>query len=225
MLRPTFKQIFGQVCPFTLEEIKQKFAFDVRLPEAVKDTTTGEPTWASSINPKHFITQNNMRKYSEDNTWMRPKTPLTGIKDVIEAWQKINYMTTERQFDSLNVSESDTIYSSENVFRSLDCTDCKNVVFSEGCVTSENIIACQRSSDCHYALKVDDSATCINCYQVIASSKISQSYFIQDAKNLRECMFCSHISNRKYCIANMQCEEKEYFFIKQQIIKWILKGN
>lgn len=31
--------------------------------------------------------------------------------------------------------------------------------------------------------------------------------------------FCSHIANKKYCIANMQFEEEEYFEIKKNNYK------
>ena len=34
----------------SLDVIFQKYAFDVKLPYQVKDTTTGEITWADSIN-------------------------------------------------------------------------------------------------------------------------------------------------------------------------------
>lgn len=35
-------------------------------------------------------------------------------------------------------------------------------------------------------------------------------------------MFCSHISNRRYCIANMQFDKEEYMEIKKEILKWIV---
>lgn len=53
---------------------------------------------------------------------------------------------------------------------------------------------------------------------------ISNSLFIQDSNSLHECMFCSHIANKRYCIANMQFEKEEYFAIKKQVIDWIVKG-
>ena len=33
-----------------------------------------------------------------------------------------------------------------------------------------------------------------------------------------------HISNKKYCICNMQFEKEEYFAIKKEIIKWIMNS-
>lgn len=217
-----FWEIFNQKCPLNIEEVLSEFAFDIKLPNKVIDAVTGVETWASSVNSNKYITQENMEKYDDYKGWMRPKKEITSLDEIIKLWNKINYTTTERNYDSINVSKSDTIYSCENVYRSQDCRKSKNVIFTDGCGDSEYIIACQRSSNCSYCIRVDDSNSCSNSYNVICSAKISNSFFIQDANSLHECMFCSHISNRRYCIANMQFEKEEYFAIKEQIIKWIV---
>ena len=84
------------------------------------------------------------------------------------------------------------------------------------------MIASQRTSDSINCLRVDDSSSCSNSFNVICSGKIANSYFIQDCSDLYECIFCSHISNRKFCIGNMQYEEDEYYQIKKTIVDWIL---
>lgn len=216
-----FMGVFGEKCNLSIEEVLSEFAFDVRLPNKVIDMVTGEETWASSINANKYISQTNMEKYDEYKGWMRPKKEVNSIDDIIKAWNKINYLTTERIYDSINVSKSDTIYNCENVYRSQDLRMCKNAVFSDGSGDSEYILACQRSSNCSYCIRVDDSGSCSNSYNVICSAKISNSFFIQDANSLYECMFCSHIANRRYCIANMQFEKDEYMQIKKEVIKWI----
>jgi len=216
-----FMGVFGEKCSLSIEEVLSEFAFDVRLPNKVIDMVTGEETWASSINANKYISQTNMEKYDEYKGWMRPKKEVNSIEDIIKAWNKINYLTTERIYDSINISKSDTIYNCENVYRSQDLRMCKNAVFSDGSGDSEYILACQRSSNCAYCIRVDDSGNCSNSYNVICSAKISNSFFIQDANSLYECMFCSHISNRRYCIANMQFEKDEYMQIKKEVIKWI----
>lgn len=224
-----FTEIFGQQCPLSIEEVLSEIAFDIRLPNKVIDAVTGDDTWASSINSNKYISQNNMRKYDEYKGWIRPKKEINSLDEILNLWNKINYTTTERIYDSINVSKSDTIYSCENIYRSQDCRSCKNTIFTDGCANSEYIIACQRSSNCSYSIRVDDSHNCSNSYNVICSAKISNSFFIQDANSLHECMFCSHISNRRFCIANMQFEKEEYMSIKKEIIKWIiaqlLNGN
>ena len=50
-------QITGFQNPMTVEQFMTKYAFDVRLPSPVNDSTTGEITWAQSTNPSKFIRQ------------------------------------------------------------------------------------------------------------------------------------------------------------------------
>ena len=219
-----FKNIFGIECPYSLEEILNKFAFDVSLPKKVHDSTTGEITWTQSINSSKYIKQDNMENYDVKYGWFQPKREVNNLNDLLKLWKRINYTTTERIYDSINVSESDPIYRSENVYRSTDLRNCKNVIYSDGLGDCESIPASQRTASSSFCIRVDDSANCTNSYNVICSNKISNSFFIQDANNLNECMFCSHMSNKRFCIANMQFEKKEYFAIKAEIIKWILSN-
>ena len=218
-----FMSIFGQKNTYNLEEILTEFAFDIKLPQKVIDTTTGEETWAISINPTKFITQKNMENFNHGNGWMLKKRHVGSLEEILKLWKKINYTITERIYDSTNISQSDTIYSCENLLRCNDCKACKNSMYLDGCSNSEFMIASQRTVTSSFCLRVDDSANCSNSYNVICSAKISNSFFIQDCNSLHECLFCSHISNRKYCIANMQFEKEDYFAIKNGIVRWIFK--
>lgn len=217
-----FMEIFERKCPLGIEDLLSECAFDIRLPNKVIDAVTGKETWASSINSNKYISQTNMQKYDRYKGWMRPKKEINSLDEILKLWDKVNFTTTERIYDSINVSKSDTIYNCENIYRSQDCRSCKNTIFTDGCANSEYIIACQRSSNCNYSIRVDDSNNCSNSYNVICSSKISNSFFIQDANSLHECMFCSHISNCRYCIANMQFDKEEYKSIKEEVMKWIV---
>lgn len=217
-----FKNVFGRENVLSLDEIFAKFAFDEKLPKLVKDSWTNEDTWADSPNAHSYMTQKNTDIWDEEKGWMREKKPISSLEDLIKLWKEIDYTTTERVYDSTNVACSDTIYTSENVYRSSDCRDCKNIVFTDSCSLCEYSLACSRSGNCSFSIRVDDSGSCTNSYNVICSSKISNSFFIQDAFNLNECMFCSHIANKSYCIANMQFEKEEYIQIKEKIIDWIL---
>lgn len=60
-----FFNIFGKENPFTIKEIEEKFAFDVKLPKQVKDSVTGEITWSEMENAKKYIKQDTMRKYDQ----------------------------------------------------------------------------------------------------------------------------------------------------------------
>lgn len=222
VLDEIFMGVFEQKCLLNLNDVLSEFAFDIKLPNKVIDAVDGKETWASSINSNKYISQENMMKYDNYKGWMRPKKEISSLDEILTLWNKINYTTTERNYDSINISKSDTIYRSENIYRSQDCRECKNAIFIDGCANSEYILACQRSSNLSYCIRVDDSSNCSNSYSVICSSKISNSFFIQDANSLYECMFCSHISNRRYCIANMQFDKDEYMNIKFEVLKWIV---
>lgn len=224
IINKVFVNIFGVPCPYTLDEVLERFAFDVKLPKKVKDSTTNEITWADSINSGRFITQTNMEKRDTTVGWMLEYQKISNLDDLIQIWNSINLTTTERVYDSLNVAQSDTIYGCQNIYRSTDCSDSKNMIFCDSCGTSEYLIASQRSGTCTFCIRTDDSKDCSNSYNVIYSNKVSNSLFIQDCFNLYECMFCSHIANKKYCIANMQFTEEEYFQIKSAIIDWILNS-
>ena len=217
-----FQAIFAHDCPYDLATLKQKFAFDIKLPEVVKDSTTGEKTYSAIANGKTYITDANSQRRGNEQGWMLPKQPIHGLKDLFKIWDSINYVTTERVYESENVQASDPIYNSVNVYNSTNCGKCKNILYCDGTYDSNFSIACQRSTNVNYCLRVDDSNTCSNSYNVICCGNISNSFFIQDSGHLHECMFCSHISNHEYCIANMQFTEKEYRQYKAKIIDWIL---
>ena len=219
-----FRNIFDDDNNYTLDVLLEKFAFDVKLPKQVNDSITNEITWADAINSGRFITNKNMEKRDETQGWMLPKKEINNLQELIDIWKTINLTTTERVYDSINVIKSDTIYRCENVYRSTDCRDSKNMIFCDSCGNCEFLLASQRSSVCNFCIRTDDSTNCSNSYNVICSNKISNSLFIQDCFDLYECMFCSHIASKRFCIANMQFDEDEYYEIKKAIVRWILSS-
>lgn len=222
IINKIFNSVFETNNTFTLDNILDKFAFDIRLPNQVTDSTTNEITWADSINSGKFITNQNMQKRDETIGWMLPKKELNNLQELFDIWNSINLTTTERFINSINVLKSDTIYGCQNVYRCSNCNNSKNIVFCDSCGNSEYILASQRSGSCNFCIRCDDSTNCSNSYSVIYSNKVSNSLFIQDCFDLYECMFCSHIASKRFCIANMQFEEEEYYEIKKLIIDWIL---
>lgn len=216
-----FQAVFGRNNPYDLKTLREKFAFDIILPTAVQDSTTGEETWTALPNAKLYITDRNSAKRDAQESWLRPQKPVHNLKELLATWEEINYITTERVYDSENVAASDPIYGSVNVYNSTNCGKCKNIIFCDGTYNSEFALGCQRSDGVNFCVRADDSNACTNSYNVICSGKVSNSMFIQDCESLHECVFCSHISNHEYCIANMQYSETEYFYLKEQILKWI----
>lgn len=214
-------QVFGFQNPLTLEQVFQKFAFDLRLPQQVTDSSTGEPTWAQSANPTKFISFENQMKRED---YEKPAKQLNTIEDILESWNQINEMTTERYLDSINIGQSDNIYSSENVFRSQDIHNSKNVVYCDSMVSgsSEFVLACQRSGALSFCIRVEDSGECSNSFNVQWCKYIVNSMFISDANTLQDCMFTSHMNNKRFMVANMQFDETEYRRLRDIVARWIL---
>jgi len=215
-------QIFGCQNPLTLDQAMSKFAFDINLPQKVYDTTTNEVTWAQSTNPTKFITLNNVLQRSKVDDWIIPKRPIENVDDILTIWAETNLMTTERTRESMNVSKSDNISFCQNVFRSQDCGESKNLLFCDGVYKSEFTSASQRSITLNFCIRAEDSRECSNSFNVIWSGKVSNSFFIQDCYDISDCMFCSHITSKRYCIANMQFEKEEYMKLHKEVIQWIL---
>lgn len=69
----TFKMIFNKELSLNIDEFISKFAFDIKLPRKVIDSTTGEETWSVLMNSTKFITQTNMENYDREKGWMLKK--------------------------------------------------------------------------------------------------------------------------------------------------------
>lgn len=222
-------KIIGQICgyqnPLSLEQFMQKFAFDVRLPQQVYDSTDNTITWASSTNPTKFIKMDTARAKYAENDGYREKQPINSLQELLTLWNEINYFTAERQIESINVAESDSIIKSENVYRSQDIRRSKNILFSDGVEDSEFIAAGQRSGGNAFCIRVEDSGECSNSFGISWSSKITNSFFIHDCFDMTDSMFCTNMRGRQYCIANMQFEKDEYEKLRQQVVQWILTPN
>lgn len=220
-------QVFGYQNPLSLEAFMKKFAFDVRLPQPVTDAVDGKTTWAQSTNPARYVSLPNARDIniggaSKETDYLRPKQPLNTIEEVITAWNEINFTTTERYKEALNVSESDNVYFSENVYRSQDISRSKNILFSDGVNDSEFIAASQRSGNSTFCVRVEDSTECSNCFNVIWSMKLNNCFFMNDTSDMQDSMFCTNVKGKRYCIANMQYDAEEYHRIKDMVMRWAL---
>lgn len=220
-------QIFGFENPLSLDEFMKKFAFDIRLPQAVIDSTDGGTTWASSTNPTRFVSMHNARTLeiggaSPKTDFMRPKRSLKSVQDILDAWSEINFTTTDRHVESLNVAESDHVSRSENVFRSQDTHGSRNILFCDSAINSEYMAACQRSVNSSYCIRLDDSGECSNSFGVSFSSHVTNCFFMHDVGDMQDSMFCTNMKGKRFCIANMQYTEEEYKAIREIVARWIL---
>ena len=218
-----FIKVFNQINKFTLDEIREKFAYEINLPRKVKDNITMEETYTNFLKGSHFVIDKNMRK--NNICMMRKKERINSFDDIMEIWNQINFITTERVVDSTNVSKSDKIFGSNDVYMCTSCSNSNNIIYCDCVNNCEYVLASKGTDNCNYCICSCDSSSSSNSFGITWSNKIVNSMFILDCNNLYECMFCAHIGHKRFCIANMQFEEKEYYEIKEKIIEYILSNK
>ncbi|MEO6761040.1 MAG: hypothetical protein ABI220_01525 [Candidatus Saccharimonadales bacterium] len=215
-------QIFGYQNPLSLEQAMQKFAFDVRLPQQVLDSTDGTASWAQSVNATRYMKMANARAMEQSQTGLRPPKQLTGLQDVIAAWNEINYTTTERLLESDNIAESDNINNSQSVFRSQDIRRSKNVVFSDNLSNCEFLVACQGSVNSAFCIRISDCSEVSNSFEISWCAKLNNCLFMHDCGDMQDSMFCTNMKGGRFCIANMQFDEAEYRRLRNETVRWVL---
>ncbi|MBI2600733.1 hypothetical protein HYW42_02160 [Candidatus Daviesbacteria bacterium] len=218
-----FKEVFSRDNALTLQQLQDKFAIDIPRPRKFACGLSGENTWIFSSDKEKVASQKAVEKRFGENEWIQPLREFNSIEDILKAWQEINFLTGEKYINSKDILESDSIYSSSNVFQSISIFDSKNIIFGYKLFDCNYMFASRDDSSCNLGIRVKESIYCSSSFEVSWSNKVSKSMFIHDGFDLYECLFCSHLRSKKYCIANMQFEEKEYFRIKQMVIDWILR--
>lgn len=224
ILDETVGQIFGYQNPLNLDQAMTRFAFDVRLPQQVFDSISGEPTWVAALGQGRYMTMDEVRRRLHSTDELRPHRDLQSIDQVLGVWDEINYASSERQIASTNVAECDGVYHSDMVYRSIDVRKSKNILFSDGVDDCDHVVAGQTSKKCAYSIRVEDSKNITASFNVVWSNKIKNSFFIQDCYDLEDCMFCAHLAGKRFCIANIQYNEADYRRIKDMVMRWALQS-
>lgn len=218
-----FKDVFEIENHYSLEELQKKFAIDIPSARRVTCELSQKDTWTISSEEDKIASQKAIANRFKKDEWMRKKKSLGSIKDLLKAWDEINYLTGEKYVNSQEVAESDGIYNSASVYRSMSIFDSKNIIFSYKIFDCNYMLASRDNSSCTLGIRIKESIFCSSGFEISWSNKVSKSMYIHDGFDLYECLFCSHIRSRKYCIANMQFEKEEYFRLKKNVVDWILK--
>lgn len=88
--------------------------------------------------------------------------------------------------------------------------------FSEDCYYSVHITNCRNCVDCLNVHKSErcyecvDSYECYDCRWVESCKNCSSSAFLKGCTGCRDCMFCTNLTQKRFCIDNVQYTEDEY---------------
>lgn len=218
-----FKDIFGTNDSFYPEEIREKFAFDIPLPSKRRCALSGKDTWSVLKEGDKVASQDAILEQFKKDEWLRKKKPINTVSDVLKYWKEINYETGDKNINSKDVFASDGVYNSIFIYNSHSIFNSKNIVFCYDVADCNYMVASRNNESSTFGIRMKESSNCSSSFEVSWSAKVSKSMYIHDSIDLYECLFCSHIRSRRYCIVNMQFEKEEYFKIKKMVVDWVLK--
>lgn len=218
-----FGDVFGIDNSYTVRELQKRFAIDIPSVQKVTCALSNINAWTISQNNEKIASQQAIADRFKKDEWMRKKKSLNSIENILKSWEEINYLTGEKYINSKDVAESDGIYNSVSVYHSLSIFDSKNILFSYKLFDSNYMLASRDDSSCTLGIRMKESIFCSSGFEISWSNKVSKSMYIHDCFDVYECLFCSHLRSKKYCVANMQFEKEEYFQLKKLIVDWILK--
>lgn len=219
-----FKDVFGVDNSYTLDALQKKFAIDIPLAQKVTCALSKEDTWTISPKEEKIASQKAIAERFKKDEWMRKRKPFKSIDEILESWEEINYLTGEKYISSKEVAESDGIYNSAHVYKSVSVFDSQNTIFCYKIFDCNYMLASRDNSSCNLGIRMKESIFCSSGFEISWSNKVSKSMYIHDCFDVYECLFCSHVRSKKYCIANMQFDKEEYFKLKKLVIEWILRG-
>ena len=201
--------------------ISEKFVEGIPLPEKAKSYVSGKAVWVVGDRKDKLISQQEVADRFKGGGWMRVGEPIRTMQDILKNWSEVNYEVASRSVNSTEVEESDGIYNSRGVYRSSSIFDSKNIVGSYKLFDCHYMLGSRDDSACSFGARVKESVYCSHCFEVSWSHKVSRSMFIHDCTDVTECLFCVHLRSKKYCVANMQLSQEEYFRIKKMVVEWI----
>jgi hypothetical protein len=215
-----WNQVFPKHPPLEIEVVKKLFTKDLILPELYSTHQTKSTVYSSpEYGYKKFISQEEAEKRSSIDNFMEVSKSLSNLSEVLQHVQTIALFRASRAINSEVLEESDDIYSSSYIYNSTHIYNCQKLMFCNNNKTSEYLIASKGNADSSFGIRLVDSTSISNSFDIHWSGKCAHSYFCVDSYDLRDCMFCFHLTSKQFCIGNIQYTEAEYKKLKDTILK------
>lgn len=217
-----YDQIFGgYLAPTNGLEFFKKTIDPFYYPSKVRSALSGKTLYTSVLTNNKYISQAEARTESDKHDWLYPKQEIHSLKDLHKMLAKFEFMQTDRVNTSANVERSDDIVGSQHIYDSVNIINSEYVANCNWGWANQYLIGCTRSGDSTFCAGMTEGVMSSNSFQVYASYKINNSMYIKSCYDLFECMWCAHLSGKRYCIANMQFTKDEYFILKKKILEWL----
>lgn len=203
-----------------IEKFRELYTKDIILPKKYTSAHGGETVYCSpEYGYKRFISSAELEKHRQMDDFMVEPKPIHSLADVLQEMKDLALFRGSRMLNSDIVEESDDIYSSSYIYGSTHLYSCQKMMFCNNDKTSEYLLASKGSGDSAFGMRIIDSGGVSHSFDVTWSGKCANSYFCHSSVDLRDCMFCFHLTSKQYCIANMQFTKDEYMKLKDVILR------
>ena len=132
---------------------------------------------------------------------------FTQINDLLHKVPLASILNTNTQ----NAQFNNFIYEAKNCYMSFVVYyDSENIFYSSWIFGSKNIFDCfiiRSSENCYSST---DLTGCYNCFYTILCNSSSNCYYSRNLRWCSFCIWCSNLTNKKYCIKNVQYTKEEY---------------
>jgi hypothetical protein len=215
-----WKQIFPGHNSLPIDQFKKLYTQDLQLPIKVQSNISKSDVYSSveEYGYKKFISEEENQKRNAEDNFIKPKTEISSLDNLIENINDIAMFRASRSLNSDSIEESDDIYSSSFIYNSTHLHSCHHMMWCHGNKASEYLMACSENGESSFGIRLRDSGSVSNSFDMHWCGKSSNCYFCSDCFDLRDCMFCFHIVSKQYCIGNMQFEKEEYGKLKQMLL-------
>lgn len=212
--------VFGGIVKTDPESFVKAYLQDVHTPVEVP-SVLGGTTWTSVSGLDSYASEDQVISASKDHDWLYPKESIDSLEQLNSLIQRSDFMQGSRSFDAKDVYRSDDVARSFSVFHSRNIIDSNNITDCNWIWNSEFLLGCTRSGESTFSIGLTEGVQCSGSYRVYGSRAITNSFFIKNCYDLQNSIFCSHLKNKQYCVANMQYTKEEYEVLKKKIFEWL----
>lgn len=199
----------------SLEDFEAEYCLDLALPLYGESLWGGHPV-AMSKPYRHAASQSQIEKRTDE---LQQTPPFSGssVEELLNCAFSNLLFSGDNHYDSENVIQSDNVFKSREIFYSRAIHQSKKVVFSGDSIGLENAAACDSSGYSQFVIRAIDSINCSRCFDIYQSGKCSGCLFVSNCYNLHDCILCTNLRSKRYCIGNMQFTEANYRKLRKEI--------
>ncbi|MBX7138851.1 MAG: hypothetical protein K1X83_12820 [Oligoflexia bacterium] len=216
LLNSIWRMIFpGQQLDLSISEFEAAYCADLPLP-LFTNSLWNTSAIAVSKPYGHAVSQSELEERSEElqDTPGASGMPLPELLN--RAFGNLVF-SGDNHYNCEAVLRSDNIFKSREVYGSRSIHDSQKVIFSANSIGLDSAAACDSSGYSQFVIRAIDSINCSRCLDIYQSGRCSGCLFVSNCYDVHDCILCTNLRSKRFCIGNMQFSEEEYRDLRPQI--------